>query len=103
MTRLAPGPHREAVIIVATGGLRGSLVPAIASRRPRPWPGASARLLVPLVLAISLLSCGTGAAGHRLTPGPCPPRPPAAAPAAPAARPPPPPPIRPHPAIPLPC
>ena len=86
-------------MIAATGGLRGSLVPATASRRPRPWPGAGARLLVPLVLAISLLSCGTGAARHRLTAGPCPARAPVAAPPAPAGRSPAAPLIRPDPVI----
>lgn len=84
---------------MATGGRRGSLVPATASRRPRPWPGAGGRLLVPLVLAISLLSCGIGPAGHRLTAGPCPARAPVAALPAPAGRSPAAPLIRPDPVI----
>ncbi len=55
-------------------GVRRWWVQAAAPRPPRPWQGAGGWLLVPLALAISLTSSGTGGAGPRPATGLCPAR-----------------------------
>src|SRR5258706_2867 len=46
-----------------TGGLCGAPASPGATGTPRSWLGKRARLLVPFMLVVGLLSCGTGAAG----------------------------------------
>src|SRR5260221_12122542 len=60
-----------------TGGLCGAPASPGATRTPRSWLGERARLLVPFMLVVGLLSCGTGAAGPESAAIRCPARAPA--------------------------